>query len=112
MNQGSDFSIQNWSDFVQWLSPHLQSHYSVDEFAKHVNRRPFTVREWCRFGRINASKSMTQSGPTTLWVISHAELERFRREGLLPLRGAECRGVIAPGASMRRTARRANRRPA
>jgi hypothetical protein len=99
--------IQNWGDFVQWLTPHLQRHYSVEEFARQVNRRPFTVREWCRLGRINASKSMTQSGPTTQWVISHEELERFRREGLLPRNDSASGGGILPSIVVR--ARRSRR---
>lgn len=96
MSDSTMATIQSWGDFVRWLTPHIKSHYSVDEFAKEVNRRPFTVREWCRLGRINASKSMTQSGPATLWVISHEELERFRREGLLPLNNSVPRGNVLP----------------
>ena len=107
MNERTTPAIGSWHDFVQWLTPHLQSHYSVEEFARQVNRRPFTVREWCRLRRIHASKSMTKSGPATLWVISHAELERFRREGLLPLNGKVPRGGVVPAivASVRRPRR-------
>ena len=61
-----------------------KSHYTVDEFAALVKRAPFTCREWCRLGRIRAERSMTQTGPTTRWVISHQEYERFLRAGLLP----------------------------
>jgi hypothetical protein len=63
----------------------VKAHYSVDEFSKLVGKAPFTVRQWCNEGRINAEKSMTQSGSTTRWVISQAEYERYSREGLLPL---------------------------
>jgi hypothetical protein len=107
MNENAASVVQNWNDFVRWLTPHLKLHYSVDEFAEEVNRRPFTVREWCRLGRINAGKSLTQSGPATLWVISHEELERFRREGLLPLNSSVPRGEILPpiAARMRRSRR-------
>jgi hypothetical protein len=48
MSESDNPAIQNWNDFVRWLAPHLKSHYSVEEFAQQVNRRPFTVREWCR----------------------------------------------------------------
>src|SRR6476659_1165216 len=106
MNESAMPLVQSWDDFVRWLTPHLKSHYSVDEFAKEVNRRPFTVREWCRLGRINASKSMTQSGPATLWVISHGELERFRREGLLPLNSSVPRGSVLPPIAIVRRSRR------
>jgi hypothetical protein len=110
MNGDATPSIQGWDDFVQWLAPHLKNHYSVDEFAQQVNRRPFTVREWCRLGRINAGKSMTHSGAATLWVISRAELERFRREGLLPLNANVARAAVVPPIVAR--LRRSRRTPA
>jgi hypothetical protein len=37
-----------------------RSHYSVEEFGLAVNRAPFTVRQWCNEGRINAEKSLTR----------------------------------------------------
>ena len=58
--------------------------YTVEEFAALVDRRPFTVRQWCNLGRINGQKSMTQSGPSTVWVISHREYLRYQQERLLP----------------------------
>jgi hypothetical protein len=79
-------SIETWNDLRCWLLPRMQNHFSVEEFAALVGRRPFSVREWCRRGRIIARKSLTRAGPTTRWVIDCAELERFRREGLLPVR--------------------------
>jgi hypothetical protein len=107
MNHNATPSVQNWGEFVQWLTPHLKQHYSVEEFAREVNRRPFTVREWCRLGRLHATKSNTQSGPTTLWVISHTELERFRREGLLPRAGSQREPVdVAPIVARARRSRR------
>ena len=66
----------------------VKSHYSVEEFGKVVGRMPFTVRQWCNEGRIRAEKSMTQSGSSSRWVISHQEYERYNREGLLPIRRA------------------------
>lgn len=96
MNGSAIPSVESWDDFVRWLAPHLKSHYSVEEFAQQVSRRPFTVREWCRLGRIHATKSMTRSGAATLWVISHEELERFRREGLLPIIRSVSRGGDLP----------------
>lgn len=63
-----------------------KSWYTVEEFALLVGRSNFTCREWCRLGRINAEKSMTQSGSTTTWAVSHVEYLRYQREGLLPLR--------------------------
>jgi hypothetical protein len=60
--------------------------YSVEEFARIVGRAEFTCREWCRHGRIKAEKKDSGRGAYASWAISHAELLRFQREGLLPLR--------------------------
>jgi len=57
--------------------------YEVDEFARVVGKAPFTCREWCRLGRINAEKRRSGRGAYPQWVISHGELERYQREGLL-----------------------------
>jgi hypothetical protein len=56
--------------------------YSVEEFARIVGRAPFTVRQWANSGRIVASKKDSGRGAHTSWVISHAELLRYQREGL------------------------------
>lgn len=58
--------------------------YGIDEFAKLVGKAPFTCREWARLGRIHARKWKSGRGAYASWVVSHTELERFRREGLLP----------------------------
>ena len=60
--------------------------YSVDEFARIVERAEFTCREWCRHGRILAKKKGSGRGAHAGWVISHEELQRYQREGLLPRR--------------------------
>jgi hypothetical protein len=60
--------------------------YSVEEFARIVGRAEFTCREWCRNGRINAEKKDSGRGAYASWTISHSELLRFQREGLLPVR--------------------------
>lgn len=62
----------------------IKDWYSTVEFARLVDRNEFTVREWCRLGRINAKKSRSGRGPHASWVVSHDELQRYRREGLLP----------------------------
>src|SRR4051812_11082823 len=61
-----------------------KSHYSVEEFARLVGRETFTCREYCRFGRVQAEKKASGRGKHASWVISHEELLRFQREGLLP----------------------------
>jgi len=59
--------------------------YSVEEFARIVGRSGFTCREWCRLGRILAQKKESGRGAHAAWAISHDELLRFQREGLLRL---------------------------
>ena len=59
--------------------------YSVEEFARIVGRAEFTCREWCRLGRIRAEKKKSGRGAYASWVVPHAELLRYQREGLLPL---------------------------
>jgi DNA-directed RNA polymerase specialized sigma24 family protein len=60
--------------------------YTTDEIARIVGKAEFTVREWCRLGRMRAEKRMSGRGAFPAWVISHHELLRYQREGLLPLR--------------------------
>ena len=60
--------------------------YTTQEFANAVGKAEFTVREWCRHGRMHAEKRMSGRGAFPAWVISHQELLRYQREGLLPLR--------------------------
>ena len=49
-----------------------------------LGKDEYTVREWCRHRRVNAQKRRSGRGKFQEWVIAHAELERFQREGLLP----------------------------
>jgi hypothetical protein len=49
-----------------------------------VERDRFTVREWARNGRIRAEKKLSGRGAHARWVVSHDELLRYQREGLLP----------------------------
>lgn len=65
----------------------IRDWYSVEEFARIVKRSEFTCREWCRRGRIHAKKKSSGRGAHAAWAISHEELERYRRDGLLPTRG-------------------------
>lgn len=58
--------------------------YEVREFAALVHRSPLTVRAWLREGRLHGKRKNHQRGPHRRWVIEHAELLRFRRDGLLP----------------------------
>ena len=62
----------------------IKAHYSTDEFARIVGKAEFTVREWSRLGRIRADKQQSGRGPHPAWAISHEELLRYQKEGLLP----------------------------
>lgn len=63
-----------------------KEYYSTDEFARMVGKAEFTVREYCRLGRLNAEKRQSGRGAHPSWVISHQELIRYRHSGLLPLK--------------------------
>jgi hypothetical protein len=65
----------------------IKDYYSTEEFARLVGRSEFTAREWCRLGRIRAEKRRSGRGAHSAWVISHQELMRYQREGLLPQAG-------------------------
>jgi len=58
--------------------------YEVEEFARLVGKSCFTCRAWCRLGRVLAQKKASGRGAHLAWVISHAELRRYQREGLRP----------------------------
>jgi len=60
--------------------------YTTEQVAQLVGKAEFTVREWCRHGRLRAEKRASGRGAYPAWVISHAELLRYQREGLLPVK--------------------------
>ena len=64
----------------------VQDFYEVEEFARRVRKSCFTVREWCRLGRIQAVKKLSGRGAHARWAIPQTEFLRYQREGLLPLR--------------------------
>lgn len=63
-----------------------QDFYSTADAARILSKAEWTVREWCRLGRVHAEKRLSGRGATKEWMISHEELERIRSEGLLPTR--------------------------
>jgi len=63
----------------------MREWYTTEEFARLLGKAEFTVREWCRNGRVRAKKRNSGRGAYPAWVISHEELLRYQREGLLPL---------------------------
>lgn len=58
--------------------------YTTTEVARILGKAEFTVREWCRLGRVQAQKKKCGRGISSEWIISHEELTRVRNEGLLP----------------------------
>ena len=60
--------------------------YTTEEFARAVGKAEFTIREYCRLSRLRAEKRQSGRGAHPQWVLSHAELERYQRNGLLPIR--------------------------
>lgn len=70
----------------------VKDYYTTQEVARRLGKRPYTVREWCRLGRVNGEKSHSGRGLDDEWRISHAELIRIENEGLLPVtRGRDVR---------------------
>jgi hypothetical protein len=61
----------------------VKEFYEVEEFARVVGKSCFTCREWCRLGRIHAEKKLSGRGAYARWVVPHAELLRYQRQGLL-----------------------------
>ena len=62
----------------------IKAWYTTEEVAEIVGKAPFTVREWCRHGRVNATKCDCGRGSSKEWIISRDELMRIQTEGLLP----------------------------
>ena len=69
----------------------LREWYTTDQVAELLGKAEFTVREWARLKRIKAEKRKSGRGAYASWVISHEELLRVQREGLLPIHIAVAR---------------------
>ena len=63
----------------------IKEYYTTAEGAQIMGKAEFTVREWCRLGRIWAEKRQCGRGQSKEWMISYEELTRLQNEGLLPL---------------------------
>jgi hypothetical protein len=63
----------------------IKDWYGTDEVAMILGKAEFTVREWCRNGRVHAEKKGSGRGKYQSWVVSHQELQRIQKEGLLPI---------------------------
>lgn len=62
----------------------VKESYTTQEVAKILDKKAYTVREWCRLQRVNALKAMCGRGCEEEWRITHDELLRIQNEGLLP----------------------------
>lgn len=61
-----------------------KEHYCTREFSRLVRLAPYTVREYCRQGRLRATHTRTGRGNRAEYRIPHSELLRYQSEGLLP----------------------------
>ena len=69
-----------------WTEQELaKEYYTTAEVAKILGRAEFTVREWCRGGRVWAEKRQCGRGRSREWMISQEEQKRIQNKGLLPL---------------------------
>jgi transposase len=86
-----DKNIHNKLDRIEGLLASLinakqeKDYYSTSEVAEMLDKAEFTVREWCRLGRIWAEKRQSGRGAAKEWMISRQEINRIRNEGLLPM---------------------------
>src|SRR4051812_12913024 len=71
----------------------IKDWYTTAEVGDLLDKSEYTVREWCRLGRVRASKRPCGRGKSKEWVVSHEELTRLRNEGLLP---DPCGGMTPP----------------
>ena len=60
--------------------------YTVDEAAKRLNRRPWTVRQWCNKGEVAGAYKVRGKGRTGEWRIPHDALVRVQNEGAAPVK--------------------------
>jgi hypothetical protein len=59
--------------------------YTTQDISTMLGKAEYTVREWCRLGRIKAKKAPCVRGGEQEWRVSHEELLRYQKDGLLPI---------------------------
>jgi transposase len=85
MNQVQDQLAQVMATLNLLMVKHaIKDWYSTQEVAQLLNKSAYTVREWCRNQRVRGEKKNSGRGKHQSWVISHQELLRIQKEGLLP----------------------------
>lgn len=55
--------------------------YTTKEVAEILGKSEYTVREYCRLGRVEATKKRSGRFGGE-WIVSHQELTRLRNQGL------------------------------
>jgi hypothetical protein len=61
--------------------------YTVEEAAERLNRRPYTVRQWCNKGQVKDVYKVRGKGRQGEWRIPHEVLVKLQAEGPGPERG-------------------------
>ena len=67
--------------------------YSPEELAAMVGRAAYTVRKWCREGRLRARKRACGRGRHLAWEIHAGELWHYCEHGLRPTAGRQAPGT-------------------
>lgn len=79
-----DNRLTRFEQLLHQLLAGDQEWFTPKEVADLLGKQPYTVREWCRFGRLKAQKLQGGRGNEGEWRIHRDELSRYHREGLLP----------------------------
>ena len=76
----------------------VKEFYEIEEFARIVGKSCYTCREWARHGRVRADKKLSGRGAYARWVVPHAELLRYQKEGLLCMKSRTLSNTTPPRA--------------
>jgi Helix-turn-helix domain len=58
--------------------------YTVEQAGELLNRKPWTVRQWCNKGQVKGAYKVHGKGRTGEWRILHEEIIRLQNNGPLP----------------------------
>ena len=64
-----------------------KEYLTTREFALVAGMATYTCREHCRNRRLNAIRAKSGRGPYAEFRLHVSEVDRYRREGLLPMHG-------------------------
>jgi hypothetical protein len=71
-----EFSINQLSRDITNQSKAEQVLYSIPEIAAMLSKHPDTIRDWCRFGRINPARRKNLRDKRISWLITADEIDR------------------------------------